>query len=137
VAKKAAYKQKLISYNAEDCQASHILTEKLARLRTDADSELSVDYVDQPKQNATSLGSGLHAALDHVLLYASFDRPKGRISLRNETDAAKKKGPGAPKGHRAYQRAVPAGRGTVIRLPLKRTYPKHKEERLQKSGQRC
>ena len=137
VAKKAAYKQKLISYNAEDCQASHILTEKLARLRTDADSELNVDYVDQPKQNATSLGSGLHAALDHVLLYASFDRPKGRISLRNETDAAKKKGPGAPKGHRAYQRAVPAGRGTVIRLPLKRTYPKHKEERLQKSGQRC
>jgi predicted RecB family nuclease len=134
VASQAAYKQKLISYNAEDCQALCILTEKLARLRTDADSELSVDYVDQPKQNATSLGTELHAALDHALLYASFDRPKGRISFRNETDAAKKKGPGAPKGHPAYQRAVPAGRRTVIRVPSKIICPKHKGERLQKSG---
>lgn len=134
VANKAAYKQKLISYNAEDCQALRILTEKLARLRTDADSELNVDYVDEPKQNATGLGSELHVALDHVLLYASFDRPKGRISFRNETDGAKKKGPGAPKGHRAYQRAVPAGRRTVIRVPSKKTCPKHKGERLQNSG---
>ena len=135
MANEAEYKQKLISYNAEDCQALRILAEKLARLRTDADSELNVDYVDRPKQNAISLGSELHAALDHVLVYASFDHyPKGRISFRPETDAAKKKGPGAPKGHRAYQRAVPVGRRTVIRVPSKRTCPKHTGERLQKSG---
>ena len=72
MAGEAAYKQKLISYNAEDCQALRILTEKLARLQTDADSELNVDYVDRPKQNATRLGSELHTALDHVLLYASL-----------------------------------------------------------------
>ena len=48
----AQYKKKLISYNAEDCQALRILTEELAGLRTDADSRLNVDYVDQPKRNA-------------------------------------------------------------------------------------
>jgi hypothetical protein len=129
-----AYKQKLISYNAEDCQALRILAEKLARLRTDADSELNVDYVDQPKQNATSLGSELHAALEDALLYASFNYPKGRICFRPETDAAKKKGPGAPKGHQAYQRTVPVGRRTVIRVASKRNCPKHRGKRLQKSG---
>ena len=129
-----AYKQKLVSYNAEDCQALRVLAEKLARLRTDADAEPNVDYVDQPKQNATSLGSELHAALDHVLLYANFNYPKGRICFRPETDAAKKKGPGALKGHQAYERTVPAGRRTVIRVASKRNCPKHKEERLQKSG---
>ncbi|MDP2998166.1 MAG: IS66 family transposase [Bryobacterales bacterium] len=128
-----AYKQKLISYNAEDCQALGILIKELARLRTDADSALNVDYVDQPKQNATALGSVLHAALDHVLDYASFNYPKGRISFRPETDAVKGKGPGAPKGHRAYQRTVPVGRRTVIRVASKRNCPKHSGERLQKS----
>ena len=81
MAGEAAYKQKLISYNAEDCQALCILTDKLARLRTDADSELDVDYVDRPKQNATSLGSELHAALDHVLLYASSELPERQDQL--------------------------------------------------------
>jgi len=134
MASEAEYKQKLILYNAEDCQALRILTEKLARLRTDADSEVNVDYVDQPKQNATSLGTELHAALDHVLLYASLNYPKSGISFRPKTDAAKKKGPGALKGHQAYQRTVPVGRRTVIRVAPKRNCPKHKGQRLQAPG---
>ena len=129
-----AYKQKLISYNAEDCEALRILADELTRLRTDADSETNVDYVDQPKQNATSLGSELHAALDQVLDYASFNYPKGRICFRPETDTAKKKRPGGSKGHQAYERTVPTGRRTVIRVAAKRNCPKHIGERLQKSG---
>jgi len=133
--REAAYKQKLISYNAEDCQALHILMEELARLRTDADSEFNVDYVDQPKQNTTNLGSDLHAALNHVLLYASSNYPKGRICFRSGTEATKGKAPGGQKGHRAYDRIVPVGRRTVIRVPSKRQCPNHKGEYLQKSGQ--
>jgi hypothetical protein len=129
-----AYKQKLISYNAEDCQALRILTEELARLRTSADSELNVDYVDQPKQNTTSIGSELHAAFDHVLLYASSNYPKRRICFRPKTDAPKRNGPGAPKGHQAYERTVPVGRRTVVRVASKRYCSKHKGERLQRSG---
>jgi predicted RecB family nuclease len=132
--REAAYKHKLISYNAEDCEALRHLTDELARLGTHADSALNVDYVDQPKQNATSLGSDLHAALDHVLLYASVNYPKGRICFRPETDKTKRKGPGAPKGHQAYQRTVPVGRRTVIRVASKRTCTRHKGERLQNSG---
>jgi predicted RecB family nuclease len=135
--REATYKQKLISYNAEDCQALRILTEKLARLRTDADADQNVDFVDQPKQNATSLGSELHAAFDHVLVYASFDHPKGRICIRPETDAARKKRPGGQKGHTAYERTAPVGRRTVIRVASKRNCPKHEGERLQKSGKRA
>src|SRR5439155_1091360 len=68
--REAAYKGKLISYNADDCNALRLVSEELAKLRTHAGSELNVDFVDRPKQNATSIGSELHAALDHVLLYA-------------------------------------------------------------------
>lgn len=131
--REAAYKEKLISYNAEDCQALHILTEELARLRSDADSQPNVDYVDQPKRNATNLGSELHAALDHLRLYASVNYPAGRSWFRSDTDAHKRKGPGALKGHPAYMRTVPVGRRTVMRVAPKRNCPKHYGERLQKS----
>jgi len=130
----AEWKQKLISYNAEDCQAVRILVDELARLRSDAESATDIDYVDQPKQNATSLGSELHAALGHILDYASFNYPKGRIHFRPETDTTKRKGPGAPKGHQAYQRTVPTGRRSMIRVRSKRTCPTHKGQRLERSG---
>jgi predicted RecB family nuclease len=128
----AEYKEKLISYNTEDCQALRILTEELARLRTEADSQLNVDYVDQPKWNATNLGSELHAALDHVLLYASVNN-RGRSWFQESMDAPKRKGPGALKGHLAYERTTPVGRRTVTRVVSKRTCPKHKGEHLQRS----
>jgi predicted RecB family nuclease len=134
MARGSEYKQKLISYNAEDCQALRILTEELARLRTDADSALNVDYVDQPKQNATDFGTELHAALDQVRLYANFNYPNRRICFRPELAAARKKGPGALKGHWGYERTVPVGRRTVIRVASKRNCPKHERERLQRSG---
>jgi len=105
----AKYKEKLLSYNAEDCQALYILTEELARLRSHADSQLNVDYADQPKRNATNLGSELHAALDHVRLYASVNYRAGRSWFPSDTDAHKRKGPGALKGHPAYMRTVPLG----------------------------
>jgi hypothetical protein len=95
---------------------------------------LNLDYVDQPKQNATNLGSELHAALDHVLLYASLNYPKGRICFRPETDAAKTKQPGGLKGHTGYERTVPRLRCTVIRVASMRNCPKHNGERLRKSG---
>ena len=74
------------AYNAEDCQALRILTEELARLRSHADSQLNVDYVDQPKRNATNLGSERHAAFDHVRLYASVNYP-ARSWFLSDADA--------------------------------------------------
>ena len=121
MAREAKYKQKLISYNAEDCHALRILTEEMARLRTDADSAHNVDYVDQPKRSASDLGTELHAALDQVRLYANFNYRNKRICFRPELDAARKKGPGALKGHQGYERTVPVGRRTVIRARQKGT----------------
>ena len=134
--REAGCKQKLISYNAEDCDAVRILADELARLRSDAESATNVDYVDQPKQNATSVGSKLHAALGHILDYASFNYPKGRICFRPDTDITKKKGPGALKGHQAYQRTVPTGRRAVIPESRRREPAPHtRGQRLEKSGQ--
>jgi predicted RecB family nuclease len=132
----AQYKQKLISYNAEDCQALRILAENLARLRTDADSQPNVDYVDQPKRNASGVGNELHAALEYVLLYASVNF-RDRSWFRTGTYVPKRKGPGALKGHPAHVRTVPVGRRTVVRVASKRTCPTHKGEHLQKSDKKA
>jgi predicted RecB family nuclease len=129
---KAEYKEKLISYNAEDCEALRILSEELARLRTNADSQLNVDYVDQPKMNTTSAGSELHAALEQALRFASLNF-SDRGWFRTGMYAPKRRGPGAPKGHPAYMRTVPRGRRTVVRVASKRTCPQHKGEQLQRS----
>ena len=48
--RKAPWKQKLITYNREDCEAVRVLQAELARLRVFADSEPNVDYVASPKQ---------------------------------------------------------------------------------------
>jgi predicted RecB family nuclease len=128
----AKYKEKLISYNAEDCEALRILSEVLARLRTDADSQLNVDYVDQPKLNTTSTGSELHAALEQALRFASLNF-SDRGWFRTGMYAPKRRGPGALKGHPAYIRTVPQGRRTVVRVAAKRTCPQHKGKQLQRS----
>jgi predicted RecB family nuclease len=128
----AKYKEKLISYNAEDCEALRVLFEELARLRIDADSQLNVDYVDQPKLNTTSAGSELHAALEQALRFASLNF-SDRGWFRTGMYAPKKRGPGAPKGHPAYIRTVPQGHRTVVPVASKRTCPQHKGQQLQRS----
>src|SRR5439155_1712893 len=47
-----------------------------------------------------------------------FDLEIQALAIRTvkETGTAKRKGPGAPKGHQAYERTVPAGRRTVIQV---------------------
>src|SRR6266581_4493549 len=61
--KEAEYKQKLISYNAEDCQAMRLLTVKFGRRRIDNLSNLYVDYVDPSYHNFFFYCCGHHRDL--------------------------------------------------------------------------
>jgi hypothetical protein len=104
-----AYKDRLLTYNAEDCRALLALTADLTTLQESADTERGVDFADQPKQHATARGEDIHCAFNSILQSAHTTYTSNRIRLRSTTDADSResKKRGAKKGHQAYQRLLP------------------------------
>jgi predicted RecB family nuclease len=127
------YKQMLITYNEEDCQALQSLTEQLSKIREAADSQEDIDFADRPKQNATERGSEIHGEFEHILrnAHANYSRNRVKIRPQKNVDNVEKKKRGAPEGHQGYQRMVPSRAGKVVRVPIRRRCPKHKGEPLQ------
>jgi predicted RecB family nuclease len=133
--KENKYRELLVAYNQEDCQALWLLTEELSKIIASADSHVGIDFVNQPKQHTTELGNQIHEELENIIRYAHADYDKKRVSIRShktpsEADGKKR---GAPKGHQAYQRIAPSKAGTVVKAAPRRTCPKHKGESLEKS----
>jgi predicted RecB family nuclease len=126
------YKDRLLTYNAEDCQALLTLTTYLTALQESAHIQREVDFADQPKQHATARGDHIHRAFNAILQSAHATYTSNRIHLRTTTnaDSQEPKKRGAKKGHQAYQRLLPTHIGKVIRVPPRRTCPKHKGEPL-------
>jgi hypothetical protein len=127
------YREMLVTYNREDCEASWFLLEELSRIIASADAHTNIDFADRPKQHATELGHQLHQGLQSIVRYAHADYDKKRVSIRPqqntaETEAKKK---GALKGHQAYQRIVPSKAGTVIQVAPPSSCPKHQGESLE------
>jgi predicted RecB family nuclease len=127
-----AYKDGLLTYNAEDCQALLALTAYLTTLQEFAATERGVDFADQPKQHATARGEDIHRAFNSILQSAHTTYTSNRIRLRSttDTDSREPKKRGAKKGHQAYQRLLPTHVGKVIRVLPRRNCPKHKGEPL-------
>jgi predicted RecB family nuclease len=126
------YKEKLETYNAEDCQALLTLTSYLITLRESADTLTHVDFADRPKQHATERGENIHRVFDSILKSAHVSYAKNRVRLRSAIDPGndEPKKRGGKKGHQAYQRVLPKRSGKVIRVAPRRTCPKHKSELL-------
>jgi len=126
------YKNMLVTYNEEDCQALRLLTEELSKLQTTADSQLHVDFADQPKKNATEIGDQIHKQFKQILksAHAEYDRKRISIRPKSGTESIENKKPGAQKGHQGYRRIPPSKAGKVIRVASRRKCPKHKDEPL-------
>jgi len=128
----------LLTYNEEDCRALLLLTNELTKIAETADSKLSnIDFADRPKHACTEVAGEIYKRFDAILKFASADYPKTKISLRTrpgESEPTVKKR-GAPKGHQAYQRIVPARAGRVVQVRPKRVCPKHKGQVLARSGE--
>jgi predicted RecB family nuclease len=128
----AKYKELLLVYNREDCQALKLLTDKLAEIKDSADTLSDVDFTHQPKQPATELGSELHDKFDTILKIAHADYDKNKISLRQDKTSDKPKKPGGQKGHVGHTKPVPKP-DKVIYLPMRVECPNHKGETLAES----
>jgi len=129
------YKAQLLTYNAEDCQALLTLARYLTTLQASVETHLHVDFADRPQRQTTERGEDMHRTFDAILKSAHAHYASRRIHLRSvpETDSREPKKRGAKKGHQAYQRRLPTRAGTVIRVPPRRTCPKHPGTPLQLS----
>lgn len=78
------YRDQLITYNREDCQALLLLTDRLTSIMEHATSSPSIDFAYAPKQQATEKGARLHDELEGLLKFAHNEYEKKRIVFRND-----------------------------------------------------
>jgi predicted RecB family nuclease len=128
----AKYKDLLLVYNREDCEALKLLTDKLAEIKNSADTLSEVDFIHQQKQLTTEVGSELHDKFDTILKIAHADYDKNKISLRQRTTSDKPKKPGGQKGHPGHTKLVPKPNKFVY-VPTRLECPKHEGEALVES----
>jgi predicted RecB family nuclease len=121
-----ALKQSLLRYNREDCEAVRLLVDRLDRIRRDADSDPEVEFARRPKRIASVTGQEVHGQFERILKSAEATSACRGIRIREgDAEKAKPGKPGAPKGHQAYQRIIPAKAGRTVALPPKRRCPRH------------
>ncbi|MDP2815714.1 MAG: TM0106 family RecB-like putative nuclease [Rectinemataceae bacterium] len=115
------YKQSLIQYNQEDCQALWLLINRLDRIRQDATTDPDVELANQPKRHATEAGKAVHIQFDRILDSATENsQMRGlRICGRAAGDDETRKR-GGVKGHQAYKRTTPSKANRVVRVQPKR-----------------
>jgi len=133
--KSDAFKDQLITYNIEDCQALRLLVAELRSIGRSAATRSDVDFADDPKQNATVSGQNIHAMLEGILRSAHAEYRKNRIDVgRPQTeDDSDQKRPGGVNGHQAFPRIVPPRVGKVIRVRRPIKCPRHKGQILNPS----
>jgi predicted RecB family nuclease len=126
-----ADKQRLLTYNEEDCRALRALADELTRLRDTANSEPAVDFAARPKRHGTATGEVIHRQLGAILRSAHAGYEHAKISLEQAKQApVEKRRPGAQPGHQGHRRIVPKA-GKIVHVPPRRTCPRSDNHSLQ------
>ena len=127
------FKDLLLAYNHEDCQALKLLTDRLSEIKDSADTSSEVDFADQRKQVATEVGTELHNQFDTILKIAHADYDKKKISLRQSKvgDETKEKR-GGRKGHPGHTKLRPKA-NKIVCLQTIVECPEHRGEILVES----
>jgi predicted RecB family nuclease len=119
------WKQSLLRYNREDCEAVRLLVDRLDRIRRDAASDSSIEFAGRPKRHATETGQAVHGQLERILKSAQEAYAGRGIRIRQPDVAVNEpKKAGAPKGHQAFQRLTPTRVSKVVLLPARKECPR-------------
>jgi predicted RecB family nuclease len=131
-----AHKQSLLRYNREDCEAVRLLVDRLDRVRRDAASDPEVEFARRPKRTASAAGKAVHGQFERILKSAeATSAGRGICTRERDAEEGTPGKPGAPKGHQAYQRIIPAKAGRTVTLPSKRSCPRKHGRLTTEDGQ--
>ena len=126
------FKERLLSYNQEDCQAVRLLTGELQDITDAAASRSDVDFADRPKQNSTALGEEIHCAFDNILISAHLECRSRQIRFRRSGNPAnpESRKRGALTGHKGHFRTEPTNVANTLHVRRAMRCPRHKGQRL-------
>lgn len=119
------FRQSLLRYNREDCEAVRLLVDRLDQIRREAASDPTIEFASRPKRHATEAGQSVHAQFERILVSAE-EGSQGREIRVRERDAGEgePRKRGGRKGHQAYRRVIPSKVNRVVRVQPKRMCPK-------------
>ncbi len=112
------YKDLLIQYNEEDCQATKLLASKIREISETAETQSSIDFIGHPKKRSDDTGDEIHTQFQAILKFAHADYEKKKIEFRNNPDSEKKKH-GAQKGHAGHNKLIPQAKEILSCDPMK------------------
>jgi predicted RecB family nuclease len=101
VTQDAQYRQVLVTYNREDCQALKVLMDELSKIQHAANTLSEIHFAHQPKRPTTEAGKEVHGQFETILKFAHFDYDKKKIHFRPQTEKKEDKRQRASK--RGYQ----------------------------------
>src|SRR5207237_3640865 len=61
------FRQSLLRYNREDCEAVRLLVDRLDQIRRDAASDPAIEFASRPKRHATETGKAVHGMFERIL----------------------------------------------------------------------
>lgn len=118
------FKQILITYNLEDCQALKLLTDKLSQLQESANVMPEIDFVNEPKKESNVISFQVHQQFGTILKFAHENYNNNKLSFQKIGQQESNK-IGAKVGHKGTTRTIPKAR-RIIDVPIKRICPIHK-----------
>src|SRR5439155_10537869 len=80
------FRQSLLRYNREDCEAVRLLVGRLDQIRRDAASDPTIEFASRPKRHATETGKVVHGQFGRILNSADLDSQKREIHIRQKVE---------------------------------------------------
>jgi predicted RecB family nuclease len=120
------FRQSLLQYNREDCEAVRLLVDRLDRIRRDAASDPTIEFASRPKRHTTETGKAVHGQFERILNSAELDSQEREIHIRQnvEQEIVEPRKRGARKGHLGYHRIIPSKASQVVCVPSESKCPK-------------
>lgn len=121
------YRNLLVTYNKEDCQALKLLTDELSKIKHSADTLSEVDFANKSTVPVTEVGQQIHSQFETMIKFSSASYDSHKISFRQDdkegegSRKSKKRGPS--KGYHKQRRQKLRG-ARRIQVPDGKTCPK-------------
>jgi predicted RecB family nuclease len=129
------YKELLLAYNRDDCNALRLLTTELQRFVQGAKARQDVEFANAPKHNSTSTGEGIHYIFENILKAAHSEYEQKRICIRPSNTDDVSEVEAKPRRRVGHSRRILHSRaGKIIRVPRKRNCPRDTTHKLVPSG---
>jgi predicted RecB family nuclease len=109
------FRQSLLRYNREDCEAVQLLLDRLDQIRRDAASDPTIEFASRPKRFATETGKAVHGQFELILRNAEQDGQQNpvRVSAGVPTAKGEPSNNGAREGRQYFHRIAPKVSRTV------------------------